>query len=392
MALKAFKYRLYPNVKQSILLSKTMGCVRFFWNEQVSAFNSFEKESEGKPVFKTSTQLRQDNVWMKEVSAAAVQQKEIDFKEFRSQFFSKSRKKKVGRPKFKKRSDRQSFRLPNQKFSVFQSVLRLEKIGRVKYIQDRPLPQNHKTISVTISKEPCGHYYASVLVEAEVSPLPKTGNSVGIDVGVKTFAVLSDGSVIDNPKFFRESQTRLRKAQRNLSRKKKGSRRRWKAKLKVARLHKKISNQRNHFLQTVTTDIVQKYDTICIEDLNMAGMVRNRKLAKSISDASFASFFSMLAYKCDWYGKQLVKVGRFEPTSKTCSLCGSVKKTLLLSERIYDCENCGISIDRDENAAINILALGVNSAQRTQTERKTASAADRDEAFRIKQNEIPQNL
>lgn len=165
--LKAYKYCLVPNVKQSIVLNKTFGSVRYFWNKQVETFNSYDKESNSIVSFKTSTEIRKENEWMQEVSAAAIQQKEIDFKEFKKQHFSKSRKKHIGRPSFKKRNDRQSFRLPNQKFSIVENKIRLEKIGRVKFIQDRLLPHNCKLMSVTVSKDTCGKYYAAFLLRSE---------------------------------------------------------------------------------------------------------------------------------------------------------------------------------------------------------------------------------
>jgi putative transposase len=360
--LKAYKYRLVPNVKQSILLSKTMGSVRYFWNKQVEVFNTYDKESNPKPTYKTSTEFRNEIKWLQEVSAAAIQQKEIDFKKFRKQFFSKSRKERLGRPKFKKRNENNSFRLPNQKFSINQNTIKLEKIGNVKYVQDRELPSG-KLMSVTISKDATGKYFASVLIETTIEHKQKTGLSIGIDVGLKEFATLSDGKVIANPNYFRNSQAELRKAQKRLNRKKKGSFRYTKCKIKVARIHKKIANQRNHFLHIVSSKIVNDYDLISIEDLNVKGIVKNRKLSKSISDASFSMFFSMLKYKCEWYGKELVKIDRFAPSSKTCSNCGSVKTELKLSERVYKCK-CGFEMDRDLNASKNINAMGVDIAKR----------------------------
>jgi len=362
--LRAYKYCLVPNVKQSISLNKTMGCVRYYWNKQVESFNSYDKETNPVVSFKTSTEIRKENEWMQEVSAAAIQQKEIDFKEFKKQHFSNTRKKYIGRPSFKKRNDRQSFRLPNQKFSIIENKIRLEKIGKIKFIEDRPLPVNCKLMSITVSKDTCDKYYASILVETQIKQFEKTNKTIGIDVGIKEFATLSDGIVINNPHYFRDSQAELKKAQRRLSRKKKGSSRRKKCKLKVAKIHKKIANQRENFLHNVSTKIVKDYDVISIEDLNVAGMVKNHKLAKSISDVSFSKFFSMLDYKCKWYGKELVKIPRFTPSSKTCSGCGNVKKELKLSERTYHCDVCGHEMDRDLNASININCIGVEMLKR----------------------------
>ena len=358
--LKAYKFRLYPNKTQEILINKTIGCVRFFWNNQVATFNSYNKETNPSVKFKTSTEVRNEFDWMKEVSAAVIQQKEIDFKEFKKQRFSVNRKKPIGNPKFKKKGNQESFRLPNQKFKVLDNKIQLEKIGKVKMVMDRIIPEG-KFMSVTVSKNPSGQFYASILIETEINYLPKKGKSVGIDVGLKEFIVTSDNDIVKNPKYFRESQSKLRTLQRHFSRKQKGSKRREKLKLKIAKIHQKISNQRDYFLHNESIKLVRNYDVIVIEDLNVSGMVKNKKLAKSISDASFSKFFSMLKYKSEWYGKELVQIGRFEPTSKTCSCCGWVKKDLTLKDRVFVCENCGIVIDRDYNASLNIHSVGVNA-------------------------------
>lgn len=352
---RGYKYILTPNKTQQILLNNTFGCVRYFWNKQVEAFNKREE-------FKSSTQYRNENAWMGEVSAGALQQKELDFKQYKNQRFSKTRKKSIGDPRFKRRTDKQSFRLPNRKFNVGDRYIRLEKIGKVKYIQDRPIPECSKLMSVTISRETDGKYYASVLVEMNIKAFDKTGESIGIDVGIKELATLSNGIIINNPKWFRNSQVKLKQAQRRLSKKKVGSSRFKKCKLKVAKLYKKIKNQREHYLHNFTTKIVKDYDVIAIEDLNISDMIKNKKLSKSISDASFGKIFSMLDYKCKWYGKELIKISRFAPSSKTCSGCGNIKDKLKLSEREYACENCGLVIDRDLNAAKNIKAMGVSIA------------------------------
>lgn len=247
---------------------------------------------------------------MREVSAAALQQKEMDFKTFKKNYFSKSRKKKIGRPAFKNRDSNQSYRLPNQKFTLNDNNIRLEKIGKVKLVLDRAVPVGCKFMSVTISKNKCGQFFASVLLECDILPKTKTGKFIGLDIGIKTFLTGNNGFVVENPQFLRESQAELIKAQRHLSRKKKGSLRRKKAKLKVARIHNNIVNQRKTFIHQITAKLVDEYDFIAIEDLNVAGMVKNRKLAKSISDASFAEFYSTLSYKAAWYGKEVVKVDR----------------------------------------------------------------------------------
>lgn len=357
---KAFKYRIYPNKSQKELLSKTFGCIRVIWNANVESFNSYDKDNKPKPKIITKSDLVIDRPWLNEVSAAAIQQKVRDFQETSKQFFSKTRKKKINRPSFKKKSGNQSYRLPNQKFSINGNKIRLEKIGWVKMSVDRIIPDNSKILSCTISKNCCNQYFVSVSVDTVIYHKPKTGKSVGVDLGLKSFATLSDNIVIDNIKFFREKQSEIIKIQKHLSRKKKGSNRYKKNKFRIAGLHNKIANKRNDFLHNVTTLLVNNYDVICIEDLNVSGMLSNHKLAKAISDTSFSMFRSMLEYKCNWYGKELVVIDRFFPSSKTCSKCGWKKEDLTLSNRVFKCENCGIEIDRDLNAAINIERVGVD--------------------------------
>lgn len=208
---KAFKYRIYPNKSQKVLLSKTFGCIRVIWNANVESFNSYDKDSNPKPKIIIKSDLIIDKPWLNEISAAAIQQKIRDFQEITNQFFSKTRKKKIGRPSFKKKSGNQSYRLPNQKFSLKDNKIRLEKIGWVKISIDRNIPDNSKMLSCTISMNCCGQYFVSILVDVVIPNKGKTGKSVGIDLGLKSFATLSDGVVIDNIKFFREKQSEIAK-------------------------------------------------------------------------------------------------------------------------------------------------------------------------------------
>ena len=364
MAMMAFKYRLLPNVTQTISLNKTMGAVRFFWNKQVEAFKSYDKENNNFIKYKTSTEIRNENVWMREVSAAAIQQKEIDFKQYKTQRFSKGRKKIVNDPLFKKSNSRQSFRLPNQKFAIIKNKIRLEKIGHVRIVVDRKISNGCKIMNATVSKDSCGKYFVSILVDTKIENFEKTGKTVGVDVGIKELATLSDGTVIKNPMWFRNSQAKLKKLQRRLSKKVKGSSRYNKCKLRISMLHKKIGNQRSWYLHNLTTSVVRNFDTISIEDLDVDGMKKNKNISKSITDAAFPKLFSMLDYKCDWYGKTLVKIPRFFPSSKTCSSCGNVKKELKLRDRTYVCSVCGHKECRDLNASKNINAIGVKIAER----------------------------
>jgi len=262
--LKTFKFRIYPNKTQETLLNKTFGCVRVLWNHNVQIFNSYDKSKDEQDKPLTSTELRKVHEWMHEISAAAIQQKEIDFKTFKKNYFSKTRKSKLGQPKFKTKDNRQSFRLPNQKFRLLDGYIKLEKIPPIRIVQDREIPLGSKFMSVTISKNKCNQFFASILVECEVPNKPKTGKMIGLDIGLKVFLSGSDGLVVDNPRYFRESQAELKKAQRRLSKKEKGSRRRIKSRLKVARIHRKIARQRSNFLHTITSRLVNEYDFIAI--------------------------------------------------------------------------------------------------------------------------------
>jgi len=362
---KTYRYKIYPTQEQKVLLNKTFGCVRVVWNKNVAAFNSYDKETNPSPTYPTSTEIRSEYEWMKEVSAATLQQKEIDFRAFRKNYFSKSRKTKIGRCPFKHKNSKQSFRLPNQKFTLGNHKIRLEKMGWVVCKMERRPQKGCKFMSVTVTKDKCGKFFVSVLVQEDVKHLPQTGRGVGVDLGLKDFAITSDGEKFANPRFFRESQARLRKAQKNLSRKKKDSVRFRKGKIKVARIHSKITNQRKWFHHQISNYLVKTYDFIGFEDLNVKGMIKNRRLSKSISDAGWSQFISFVKYKSDWYGKQEVEIDRFYPSSKTCSECGWIKEDLKLFDREFVCEGCGCVLDRDENAALNIFheALRIFTAQ-----------------------------
>lgn len=376
---RAYKYRMYPNKSQKEILFKTFGCVRVIWNVCVDSFNSYDKETNPNPKYPTKLDLTADKPWLNEVSAATLQQKQRDFVEFSKQYFSKNRKKKIGKPCFKNKHSEQSFRLPYPKFKVNENKIRLEKIGRVRIVIDKEIPDNAKPISCTVSKNRSGQYFVSVLVETKQVYKQKTSKMVGVDLGIKTLATLSDGIAISNPHFLRDNQAKLKRMQRHLSRKKTGSNRRSKCKLKVSRLHRDITNKRSWYMHNLTTMLVNNYDVICIEDLNVSGMLKNHCLANAISDVSFSMFRSQLEYKCSWYGKKLVVIDRFYPSSKTCSCCGWKDDELKLSDRVFKCKNCGMEINRDLNAAINIQSVGVEAAKRTQSQR----VADGNEASKM---------
>lgn len=352
--IKAYKYRIYPTKKQQELLEKTFGCVRFVWNKNVECFKSFGSENE--IGFKNTTELRKEFEFLKEVSAAAIQQKELDFKEYKKNFFKKIKEGKAGKyeANFKSKKLYNSYRLPNQKYKIVENRIRLEKVGYVKFVEDRVIPLNSKLLSITISKNRSNQYFASISFETGVE-VPKKGNrKVGIDVGLKMFATQSDGVEIENPRFLIKNQDKIKKLQKVLSRKQKGSNRRERCRLKLAREHQKVKNRRAHFLNNYTTFLVRNYDFIAIEDLDVSGMLRKKKMSKSISDVSWSEFRRILTYKCDWFGKELIIVDRFYASSKTCG-CGAKNESLKLSDRIWTCKSCGSVNDRDLLASQNIL-------------------------------------
>ena len=369
--LKAFKFLIKPTKIQESILNKTFGCVRFVWNQLVENFNEW---SPNVTPTKISSKILKDNAefaFLNEVSAATLQQKERDFVELKKQFFNKKRKKKLGRPKFKKKGvSKESFRLPNQKFTFNNETgtIKLEKIGYIKVIADRVIPIDADFRSVTVSKTSTEKYFVSILVQINVDPKPLTGKKVGIDLGLKDLFILSDGQKFNNPRPFRENQAKLKKAQQHLSRKVKGSKRKEKARFKVSKIHEAIANSRKDFLHKISTELVTEYDVICIEDLNVSGMMKNHCLSKAIQDASWSTFVSFLDYKCNWYGKTLVKIDRFYPSSKTCSSCGYKLDKLDLGTREWTCPDCGDYHDRDINAAINILNKGFTDLCGTELE------------------------
>ncbi len=329
----------------------------------VHAFNSYSSIGPNPIVNEKTLKDSEDYSFLKDAISYALQQKRIDFDQLKNQFFNKNRKSKIGKPRYKKKGNRDSFRIPAismglKSFEDIQNGLKLPKLdSRIKIMIDREFTGNPK--SVTVSKNPSGQYFASILVEEEIELFPQKHKSVGIDLGLIDLITTSDGIKIRAFKLFRKNQVKLAKAQRHLSRKQKGSNRRNKQRLKVARIHQKITNTKNWIYHNISLALVKDYDEIFMEDLNVKGMVRNRKLAKSISDASFSTLVSMIEYKCKWYGKSFHKIDRWFASSKTCSSCGHKMKELPLGIRQWECPLCGFIHDRDENASINILHRGL---------------------------------
>ena len=368
--LKSFVYRLYPNKEQEILLAKHFGCNRFIYNWALNLRKESYEQS-GKTISKFElnkmvTQLakKEEYSWLQEVLSQSLQQSIQNLDTAYIKFF----KEKTGFPKFKsKRTHRYSYRIPqNVKIDFEEHKVFLPKIKWVNIRVDRKFEGLIK--SVTVKQLPSGKYFVSILVEDSKDYQTKKqiehANAVGIDLGIKDFAILSDGTKIENPKFLRIKEQRLKVLQKRLSRKQKGSNNRNKQRIKVAKLHEKITNERKDFLQKLTTKLVKEsqFDTFCLENLNVSGMMRNHKLAKSIAEVSWYQFIEMLKYKCEWYGKNLVQIGQFEPSTKTCSHCGYKNTELTLKDREWICPVCNTYHDRDINAAINIKNFALSEA------------------------------
>ncbi len=385
---KAYKFRMYPNIDQRELLSRTFGCKRVVWNTRVAQFNNnnFEGPLPQPHYCVTLVDLKKAIPYLNEVSAAALQQVDLDWIKTRAQYFRTDRMKKLGRPKFKKKFGRQSYRLEGRRVSIRGDRVRIEKVGLVKFVQDRQIPELAIIKSATISREVTGDYYISFLCEVPQILLPKTGKSVGIDLGLIDLFVTSDGVRHAAPRHFRENQAKLKKAQRSMSRKVKGSSRYRKAKLRAAKVHRSISRQRKHNLHVLSYGLVKLYDFIGLETLNVQGMMANGKLAKSVADAGFSEFTAMLEYKALHYGKTVQRIDTWFPSSKLCNCCDHKNESLSLSEREFVCSNCGTILDRDLNAARNILkeAVRVNTAIRMQSDCNSEASAEvyRDEASR----------
>ena len=353
---KAYKCRIYPNREQQEYFAKCFGCVRFIYNKMLGdRIDYYEKT--GKSLYNTPAQYKSEYPWLQEVDSLALANAQINLNKAYNNFFRDS---SVGFPRFKsKKKNHFSYTTNNQNGTVEikDGYIKLPKLkSPVKVKQHREIEGEIK--SCTITKTPSGKYYVSILTETEIEKLPEIDSKVGIDVGLKEFAVVSNGKVYANPKHLRKSEKRLAKLQKDLSRKKKGSKNREKAKQKVAKLQEKIYNQRQDFLHKVSSEIISENQAIVIEELRVKNMLQNRKLAKSISEASWSTFRKMLEYKAHWYGRQLYVAPANYASSQLCSSCTSEsKQTKDLGCRVYKCSVCGLEIDRDYNASLNIVKL-----------------------------------
>lgn len=360
MILRAYKYRAYPTKEQEVLLAKHFGCSRWVYNyaldKKIKAYQTTKKSLSRFTIQKDLPELKkaEETKWLKEVNSQSLQASLENLDKAFTKFF----RDKKGFPKFKSKHDnRQSFSVPQNGIVDFEtSTISLPKFKKpIKCKLHRRFEGNSKT--VTISKTPTGKYFVSVLVEVN-EDIPKLkpideNKAVGIDLGIKTFAVLSNGEEIQNPKHLRSALKRLKKQQRRVSKKVKGSNNRKKAVKKLAILHEKVSNKRNDFLHKVTAKLVSENDTICLETLSASNMMKNHKLAQALSDISIGKFNEILEYKAKWNGVNILRIGRFQPSSKMCS-CGEINKELKLSDRVWTCKACGVTHDRDKLAANNI--------------------------------------
>jgi putative transposase len=359
---RVYKYRFYPTDEQKHVLARTFGCVRFVYNwalrQKTDAFYQENKRLYYKDLSESLTYLKQQEEysWLTEVSAVPLQQalRHLD-KAFRNFFEGRAKY-----PTFKKKRHRQSVTYTSNAFKWDGMKLTLAKMTEPLDIRwSRPLPDGATPSSITVTKDCAERYFVSLLVEEEIKQLEPGEQSIGADLGLKAFVILSTGEMVGNPKFFQKDEKKLAKAQRRHARKQKGSKNRAKARQKVACIHARIADRRRDFLHQLSTRLIRENQTICVETLAVKNMVKNHSLAKAINDVGWSEFVSQLEYKAAWYGRNLVKIDKRYPSSKRCFDCGHLLDSLTLDVRVWTCPECGVVHDRDLNAAQNIHAVGL---------------------------------
>ena len=372
--LRAVKIRLYPNKTQTEQFNKLLGCYRFVYNQCLARkINSYKENKVSENLstlgkFIHHELLKDDNfIWLREQNTKVLKQAVNDMLSAYKNFFNQHK----GFPKFKSKHDnKQSCRFElgaiSRRNDYTTYHLSLANIKNVKFKCNEKYAeylQKHKPNikQATLSKLPCGEYYLSILVDGDLTHkgLQDTDNAVGIDLGIKDFVITSDGEVFNNLHFKKSQSNKIKRLQRQLSRKEKGSNNRNKARIRLAKAYKKINDKKQYYLHQVSNTLINENQVICMEDLNVKGMLRNHKLAESIQEMNFGEFKRMLEYKANWYNRKIVYVDRFYPSSKTCHNCGYINKQLKLSDRQWVCPQCGEVIDRDYNAALNILDEGL---------------------------------
>ena len=380
---KRFKYRLYPHAHQRQALAQVFGCARVVWNDALAlkqeAWQERQKRLSINDLMKVCiTQAKQtpERSWLKQVHVTPLQQSLRDLdRAFKNWWKSLKGKGRAKAPRFKRRHNRQTIRFNRSGFCCGDHAVRIGKVGEIPIIWSRPLPGVPS--SATVIKDCAGRYFVSFVVQVERPCSPPVKGAIGMDLGLASLATTSDGEKISPPKFLRSALGRLRRLQRNLKHKQRGSNRLTAARLGVAKLHAKVADRRMDFLHKLSTRIIRENQTVVLEDLNVSGMVKNRKLARSIADAGWRMFRTLLESKAQEHGRDLVVINRWTPTSQTCSVCGYRDGKKALSLRQWRCPECGAIHDRDVNAAKNILAAGLAERLngRGATRKTTAVAA-----------------